>query len=115
MTAYTASMEGAPVEGEEAARDAELMAAFNAQITDATVLTGETFHDTTGGAAPPPPPPPSVEWFYADGADPTLLHGPFTTAKLKEWYDGGHFTGDELVRPGRDGVENVKISTAVLL
>lgn len=111
-------MEGVPIEDEEAARDAALMAEFGAQITDATVLTGDTFHDTTGGAAPPPPPPPempSVEWFYADGADPTLLHGPFTTAQLKEWYDGGHFTGDELVRPGRDGDENVKISTAMLL
>jgi hypothetical protein len=125
-------MASAPQDDEVAARDAELYAAFNAQILGATVMIESATHDESSGPAPPPPsfpdseappppgppsdepgPPSQKEWFYTDSEDASVLHGPFTTEQLRDWHAGGHFKGTDLVRCGRDGEENIAIDAAL--
>ena len=41
-------------------------------------------------------------WFYSDVDDE--VHGPFTLARLRRWYEEGHFQSDFMVRHGLHGV-----------
>ena len=41
-------------------------------------------------------------WFYSDADDE--VHGPFTLARLRRWYEKGHFQSDFMVRHGLHGV-----------
>ena len=42
-------------------------------------------------------------WFYTDGDDEAVLHGPHTVVELRDWFDGGHFHRTQPVRHGRTG------------
>ena len=129
LAAYAEAAASAPEDSEAAARDAELYAAFHAQILGATVMIeSAATHDESSGPAPPPPsfpqleappppgppsdepgPPLEKEWFYTDSEDASVMHGPFTTEQLCDWHAGGHFKGGDLVRCGREGEENITI------
>ena len=44
-----------------------------------------------------------AKWFYDDHETPGEVHGPFTRTQLSGWIADGHFTGEDLVRDGREG------------
>ena len=49
-------------------------------------------------------------WFFADPSDTTVLHGPYTLAKLQRWLKKKQLEATTLVRNGREG-EDVELGS----